>query len=671
MTSAYVWIDYDTNNITSATLYYETNGVWQTLTDGQFPFEFTVPMPDNRTSFRFYVKGTTPAGTVVSNSAVQLGYQLTIQSTLGPTSNSTSALYNYNQSITTSVTSPIVTNGTRYVCTGWNLAGNSPVTGAGTSFTLSLTNDAILTWNWQTIPLAVVDNGVGATAITATNAWLNCTLNSTGRAPTTVSFYWGSTDGGTTRAAWANKNSLGLLSLGSFSNLVSSLVPNANYFYRTYATNSDGEVWATNSISFTTPATNGIVGAPTNAGWMAKIIVANYYRSETLTNFPALVVLGTNLVVNGFSYSQFLSAGGYDLRFKDAAQSQFLNYEISQWNTNGKSYVWVQVPQFTSNTWIWAYWGNPSYSSQYPSLGNGATWSNGYTAVWHFQENPANGASIYDSTANGNLGIASNMVAGDQISGISGGSLNFDGATKYIGLNSELVLPTNSAFTLSAWARPSGNVAFPGITAQLASPGFNNSLRLFSDSKPRFNVGGSGKLFNTVTPKDGVAWSYLAATRASGSPGVYTHYQDGTNDTGSATSSANTFSIAYLGRGMETNDLTRNWLGGLAEIRVSSIERSSNWIWAEWMSQASNQVLTAYSSVQTNAPFPLQASPVAGKLVISWPGALLWNYDVEFTTNLATGFSVLVSNLPGVFPVISYTNNLSSAPQMFFRVKAK
>ena len=93
------------------------------------------------------------------------------------------------------------------------------------------------------------------------------------------------------------------------------------------------------------------------SGWnnYLQMKFSGYNRSETLTNFPALVILGSN--VTGFVYNSLLSGANADLRFTDDTQTNALNYQIDYWNTNGLSYVWVQVPQLTNNTSIWAYWG--------------------------------------------------------------------------------------------------------------------------------------------------------------------------------------------------------------------------------------------------------------------------------------------------------------------------
>jgi hypothetical protein len=52
--------------------------------------------------------------------------------------------------LTNSIAAPAPANGTQFFCTGWTLAGHDPTNGAATNFTLTLTNDATLTWLWTT-----------------------------------------------------------------------------------------------------------------------------------------------------------------------------------------------------------------------------------------------------------------------------------------------------------------------------------------------------------------------------------------------------------------------------------------------------------------------------------------------------------------------------------------
>jgi len=119
------------------------------------------------------------------------------------------------------------------------------------------------------------------------------------------------------------------------------------------------------------------------ATWKMKLSFPGYNQAETLTNFPALVVLGPWLATNGFAYSQVASPNGWDLLFLDATGTQELNYEIESWNSNGNSYVWVQLPQLTTSTFIWACWGDTNRAGvPAPYLTNGAVWANGYVGVW-------------------------------------------------------------------------------------------------------------------------------------------------------------------------------------------------------------------------------------------------------------------------------------------------
>jgi len=38
---------------------------------------------------------------------------------------------------------------TQYVCTGWSMTGNEPASGTTTNFNMTVTSDAVLTWNWS------------------------------------------------------------------------------------------------------------------------------------------------------------------------------------------------------------------------------------------------------------------------------------------------------------------------------------------------------------------------------------------------------------------------------------------------------------------------------------------------------------------------------------------
>ena len=68
--------------------------------------------------------------------------------------------------------SPVTGGTTQYVCLGGTVAGNAFTPASATNVTLTLTNDATLTWSWQTsYRLFVTTNGPGTVALSTPATW--------------------------------------------------------------------------------------------------------------------------------------------------------------------------------------------------------------------------------------------------------------------------------------------------------------------------------------------------------------------------------------------------------------------------------------------------------------------------------------------------------------------
>jgi hypothetical protein len=171
------------------------------------------------------------------------------------------------------------------------------------------------------------------------------------------------------------------------------------------------------SVTFLLCTAVVVVAAP--APYHMKITFDGYTRSETLTNFPALVTFGGSAMPAGFDYGQFASTNGWDLRFRNADRTAELDYEIESWTTNGASRVWVKVPALSHSTHILAFWGQQDLASApAPCTTNGATWSEGFVGVWHMNQ-----VNALDSSPYRNHGVAAGSVV--SATGVVGGADRF------------------------------------------------------------------------------------------------------------------------------------------------------------------------------------------------------------------------------------------------------
>ncbi|MDP6513119.1 MAG: hypothetical protein QF878_08040, partial [SAR202 cluster bacterium] len=373
-----------------------------------------------------------------------------------------------------------------------------------------------------------------------------------------------------------------------------NVLPLSTYHYRIAATNASGlSDWST--------AAQATLPYPPSDN--CRITFTNFAGRGTLTNFPALVKLSTN--ITDFAYDGFLSTNGYDLRFwtNAALTGTEVNYEIEQWSTGDTSHVWVQVPRLTQNSSIWASWGNPAYNSQATYTTDGSVWNTEYQGVWHM--NDGTGETVaQDATASNETATLQNMESGtDWVPGNIAGALDFDGANEYLS-TALMVAQANSSppsVTFSAWAYPhTANGNYESVFGT-DNGGWDWELGLHSSLKWEiFN--GNGQVISThnATLND---WQHIAAVfdKAAGNVKVY----------------VNGVEQVIAGIGYEAHNPLR--IGGMGygyfdglidEARVSHIDRSEDWIWACWMNQGGNHsAFVDYGTVaQADTNLPTLAS---------------------------------------------------------------
>ena len=396
-------------------------------------------------------------------------------------------------------------------------------------------------------------------------------------------------------------------------------------------------------------AASALATAADFSTWQKKIKVtfAGYNKAETLTNFPVLTVF-SNGMASGFSYGDFLSNTNQDLRFAASDGVSELNYEIDRWNTNGTSWVWVQVPNIAStNDFIWAYWGKPSVTA--PSYTtNGATWSNGYRIVYHFNDPSGN---AQDSTANRNT--ATNVGSGVTFvtNGYVGNAALIDAE------NDTMLIPpvTNAAFTASLWYFYGDLGSDNGWNTIFVRDGGTYHHLLVQDSSRTIGFyNGSQTLSATVLATN--AWYYLTVVVSGTS---YKLYLNG--DLPPIVNSAAGFfdnTLYNLNRISTYQGSQQAARGRLDEIRFDNAVRSTNWIWACYMTMASNRAFESYGVVQVGG-MPLVANAGATN-VLSTTADLVGN--VTATGTSATAVSVYWDTTDrGTNRLWTYTNGPMTA----------
>lgn len=457
---------------------------------------------------------------------------------------------------------------------------------------------------------------------------------------------WGTTDGGTVASSWQNSQFLGInthFNPTTFTATLSGLAPNTNYFYRFYATDSGATAWAPSTAQFSTVTLN-----PSDFGSRLKITFAGYNRGEPLLNFPTLVNLSTNLA--GFSYSQFASPTGGDLRFTDSGGFMPIPHEIDEWNTNGTSAVWVNVPLLSgTNDFIWAYWGNPAATNPPTYTTNGAVWPD-HDLVYHLKETTlpfADSAQQHPALA----GTPPTSTTGM----IGHGSL-FNGSSQY--LNSG-TLNLGPAFTLSAWVKvdPSATniqTVWANGSSGWNSAGFGLFINTYNTADQRLilqtgdGVNGTTAqtATNVVTPGQ---WHRVTAVVDGNGANAHL-YVDGIDYTQTSSVDSAFPNQGGINLGRFTNS-TFWFKGAMDEVRIEAGTRSSNWVWAAWMNVVSNTTLANYTGITRASPALSIGGDGNGNTVLTWPSSGV-GFIVYTATNLtppiawspATSQPVLTNN---------------------------
>ena len=373
------------------------------------------------------------------------------------------------------------------------------------------------------------------------------------------------------------------------------------------------------------------------ASWAKRmpITFAGYGRSETLTDFPALVVLGTNIA--GFSYADVQSANGWDLRFSDEAGTTELPYEIESWDANGASYVWVKVPSLAgTNTVIMAYWGNPGAGQQAYTT-NGAVWSASDLAVYHMRG--TNGAPDCSDFTGNRRNASPHGTA--NTTGASDGGQAMDGSGYVTGPYNMAGYGVTDRFTAMAWVKPSvwgSSLQCVLSDGQDWQDTFGHIFLLGANTIEFFvrNSGGN-YVVNDATVNGTVNQWHMAALKYDSSSSLVEGYFDG-DKVWSGSLTGTILSGAYplwMGRRGDGYYIAN---GIMDEVRISSSALSSNRIWAIWRNTNpdTHASFNSYGTVLSSVGTPSIANRSA--TAVTAGGAQLNGYLSGTGTSVTTVF---------------------------------
>jgi len=337
---------------------------------------------------------------------------------------------------------------------------------------------------------------------------------------------------------------------------------------------------------------------------------------------------------SGFFYTDCRDDAG-DLRFTDEFTNK-LSHEIDVWDNTNNSYAWVRVSNFTANTTLLMWWGNSTASAPAYAT-DGTTWTNNdFRSVWHLQEQPA---PFYDATQSGCNGSDNGT---SRTNGVIGRARFFDGVLRDdISILKEPAFDfeTNQQFGISVWAnsasasdkelrilsKRSRTSPFTGYETACASDGsYSFTLCKWSISNALMVVGGT-------TSRDGnwhhVEWTYDGSSSADG----VKLYLDGTLTPLTVSWNSLTSSILNniaLRIGQRDSEDYFSYHGGLDEVRMSMVPRTSNWAWSAYASMKWPETFVNGSDRQMVLPIPMITNypgiSCANELEMLAGGHLLW-----------------------------------------------
>ena len=343
-------------------------------------------------------------------------------------------------------------------------------------------------------------------------------------------------------------------------------------------------------------------------GFRIPLTIQAAQVASTLTDFPVYVDLST---LGSHFFSNVRSDGG-DIRVTTNDGETELSREIVSINTGGETgemHFLAPTISSSANTTFYIYYGATDELEYQPdsTYGSESVWSQNYEVVYHFEENPGGTAPQYiDSTGN-SVGTAINMESGDQVNGLVGKAASVDGVNEHIETNySGSVLNSTWSIFLNANGTQGacdGTIFSRGTNISGLNYGgcqASNELGYhWNDDANSWGFGG-GPIFPTNE------WALAAMVVNSSQATFYSVTSSGLTS-GVNTITHTTSVIDNLDFGWDSFGDTRSFSGTMDEARLLSVERTGDWLSAEYTNFASATSFYSVGTYETmsGAPEPI------------------------------------------------------------------
>lgn len=290
-----------------------------------------------------------------------------------------------------------------------------------------------------------------------------------------------------------------------------------------------------------------------------------------VTDVPVLVRLNGTRIDYDAAASE-----GTDVRFLDDVSGEQLSHEIDLWNPAGNSVVWLKLPVLPQAEVVVVRmeFGNPEASDQQDVA---AVWSNGYEGVWHM----SGPCELEDSTGNGYDGMCEGIEPQAFVPATLGQGLRFSADSQRVVVVPRNALELTAALTMEGWALVTQKEFETGPPRQRRiierTGGYTLATsRLSTPFGPTARATYASTQASALTQDPPLpGYHFYAGTAAQdGGPNAVQLYLDGVL---SASGSAAQPDL------LQPSDTALTQLGGnivglLDEVRLSSVERDTDWI---------------------------------------------------------------------------------------------